>query len=150
MYKKVVEFTKKTGFEVPNKAKALDRKAVEFIVGNMISECTELLQVVARPEEDVLDTVRGLVGLRFNPDIPATHSVVNQADALADAVYYTYNTAAKHGIDLDAILEAVHAANMRKINPDGTVTRDATGHIKKPAGWYGPEDEIKEILEREN
>lgn len=149
MFKAVVEFTEKTGFDCPKEAKPLTREAVKFIIGNVISECTELLQTVAEPGEDVLETVRGLVGLRFQ-ELPATGRATNQADAMGDWVYYTYNCCAKHGIDLDRVLGAIHAANMRKINPDGTVTKDATGHVKKPAGWYGPEDEIARIVGEEN
>lgn len=41
------------------------------------------------------------------------------AQELADVVYVAYGTALVYGIDLDAVLDAVHAANMTKLGEDG-------------------------------
>lgn len=41
---------------------------------------------------------------------------------------------------------AVHAANMRKLWPDGKPRRNEHGKIIKPEGWCGPERELAAIL----
>ena len=41
------------------------------------------------------------------------------ADALADIVYVAYGTAHVYGIDLDAVLDEVHASNMTKLDENG-------------------------------
>ena len=48
------------------------------------------------------------------------------ADALADIVYVAYGTAHVYGIDLDAVLDEVHASNMTKLGADGRPVRRAT------------------------
>lgn len=50
------------------------------------------------------------------------------------------------GIDPDKAWAAVHAANMRKVI-DGKVYRRPDGQIGKPPGWYGPEDELRHLVE---
>jgi predicted HAD superfamily Cof-like phosphohydrolase len=64
--------------------------------------------------------------------------LTDQADAMIDIIYYIMNAAAKKGIDLDAVLEEVHAANMRKAGPDGKFQRREDGKILKPEGWVPP------------
>ena len=64
-------------------------------------------------------------------DLPAI------ADALADLLYVVHGAALEYGIDLDAVVAEVHAANMRK---EGGGKR-ADGKILKPPGWVGPDVE---------
>ena len=45
------------------------------------------------------------------------------ADALADIVYVAYGTAHVYGIDLDAVLDEVHASNMTKLDENGRPVR---------------------------
>lgn len=68
--------------------------------------------------------------------------LVDTADALADLVYVTYGMALELGIDLNAVLEIVHERNMAKLG--GPVRDD--GKQLKPEGWYGPEEQIGELL----
>ena len=63
--------------------------------------------------------------------------VVEQADALVDAVYYICDTAVRHGMNLDRVFEIVHGANMAKV-VDGRVVRRDDGKILKPEGWRDP------------
>ena len=46
---------------------------------------------------------------------PAAGDLIGVADALADIVYVAYGTAHVYGIDLDAVLDEVHASNMTKL-----------------------------------
>lgn len=65
----------------------------------------------------------------FEPDIAA------MAHELADVAYVVAGTAVQLGIPLRACLEEVHAANMRKLGPDGKPIVDANGKVRKPEGW---------------
>ena len=60
--------------------------------------------------------------------------LVGVADALADIVYVAYGTAHVYGIDLDAVLDEVHASNMTKLGADGRPVRRADGKILKGPG----------------
>ena len=75
---------------------------------------------------------------------------VAAADALGDVIYIAAGTADLAGIPIDEVLHAIHAANMRKLGPDGKPVPHATvpGKIGKPEGWVGPEAEIRKILVR--
>ena len=63
---------------------------------------------------------------------------VDIADALGDMLVVIYGTAAAYGIDLDAVVREIHASNMTKVQPDGTVLRDEGGKIMKPDGYRPP------------
>ena len=60
------------------------------------------------------------------------------AQELADLVYVAYGTALAYGIDLDAVIEEVHGANMSKLGDDGQpVVRD--GKVVKSARFQRPD-----------
>lgn len=61
------------------------------------------------------------------------------ARELADLAYVTYGTAVSLGIDLDAAVRAVHAANMAKLGPDGRPILRADGKVLRPEGWTPPD-----------
>jgi predicted HAD superfamily Cof-like phosphohydrolase len=63
------------------------------------------------------------------------------ADAIADLLYVVLGTAVELGIDMDPIFQAVHNANMTKIN--GPVRED--GKQLKPEGWQPPD--IEKLLD---
>lgn len=69
--------------------------------------------------------------------------IVKAADALADLAYVTIGAAVEWGIDLSAVWDEVHAANMRKVG--GPVRED--GKRLKPEGWVGPD--IEGVLRRQ-
>lgn len=69
---------------------------------------------------------------------------IEYADALADLVYVCFGSALEAGINLNAVLEEVHASNLRKIWPDGKVHYREDGKVVKPADWTPPN--IKEVL----
>lgn len=61
------------------------------------------------------------------------------ADALADIVYVAYGTAHTYGIDLDAVLDEVHASNMTKLGADGRPVRRADGKVLKGPAYRPPD-----------
>ncbi|MXW74492.1 MAG: HAD family hydrolase [Acidimicrobiaceae bacterium] len=74
--------------------------------------------------------------------------VVEQSDALVDAIYYICDTAVRHGMNLDRVFEIVHGANMGKV-VDGRVIRRDDGKILKPEGWRDPGPLLITELERQ-
>ncbi len=60
------------------------------------------------------------------------------AHELADVVYVAYGTAATYGIDLDAVLAAVHRANMTKLGDDGRPIMD-NGKVTKGPHYQPPD-----------
>ena len=85
----------------------------------------EAVEFIAEMVNDELDELR-----------EAT-DVVEQADALVDAIYYICDTAVRHGMNLDRVFAIVHSANMQKV-VDGRVIRRDDGKILKPQGWRDP------------
>jgi len=71
------------------------------------------------------------------------HNLPGIAQELADVLYVAYGTAYTLGIPIDAVLAAVHAANMAKF--EGGVQRRADGKVAKPEGWEPPD--IKAVLD---
>lgn len=65
--------------------------------------------------------------------------LVEVADALADIVYVAYGTAHVYGIDLDAVIDEVHASNMTKLGADGRPVRRADGKILKGPDYRPPD-----------
>ena len=82
----------------------------------------------------------------------AAGDVVEVADALGDLAYVVYGMAAEFGIDIDACIRVIHAANMAKLGPDGKpIINDGVmrpdlpvGKVLKPAGWSAPD--LREVL----
>lgn len=78
-------------------------------------------------------------------DASDADDLVEMADALADIVYVAYGNALRLGIDLDAVLDEVHRANMSKLNPDGSV-HYYPGTVKVGKGPnYSPPDVAAEL-----
>lgn len=61
-------------------------------------------------------------------------TVVDQADALTDLLYFVMGTFVEMGIKPDALFDIVHNANMAKL-VNGKPMRDKQGKIIKPTGW---------------
>ncbi len=72
--------------------------------------------------------------------------LIGVADALADIVYVAYGTAHVYGIDLDAVLDEVHASNMTKLGADGRPIRRADGKVLKGPDYRPPD--IAAVLDR--
>lgn len=70
--------------------------------------------------------------------------IVGVADALADIVYVAYGSACVYGIDLDAVLDEVHASNMTKLGADGRPVRRADGKVLKGPGYRPPD--VRRVL----
>lgn len=68
--------------------------------------------------------------------------MVEMADGLADIVYVCYGMALEMGVDLQAVLREVHAANLTKLSADGTPIINECQHYggdKQPPISFGTE-----------
>ncbi len=81
-------------------------------------------------------------------ELEESESVVEQADALVDAIYYICDCAVKHGMNLDPLFNIVHQANMSKV-VDGKVIRRDDGKILKPEGWIAPKPILQAEIQRQ-
>lgn len=79
-------------------------------------------------------------------DAVRSGDLVGIADALGDIVYVAYGTAHVYGIDLDAVIDAIHVSNMTKLGADGRPVRRADGKILKGPDYRPPE--IAAVLHR--
>ena len=91
--------------------------------------------------------IRQMVNDEFD-ELEAAQTVVEQADALVDAIYYICDFAVRHGVDLDPLFEIVHAANMQKV-VNGKAIRRADGKILKPEGWEDPAPKLAREMARQ-
>ncbi len=57
------------------------------------------------------------------------------AGELVDKIYVAIGTALEYGLPLQNVWNAVHAANMAKLGPDGKPLMREDGKIIKPEGW---------------
>ena len=77
-------------------------------------------------------------------------NVIDQADALVDALYFILGTAVEIGVDLEPVFDIVQNANMSKLWPDGTAHyRESDGKVAKPKGWQAPEPQIEAEIKRQ-
>lgn len=70
--------------------------------------------------------------------------IVKVADALGDIIQSALYYGSQYGIDMDAVLEEIHASNLTKINKDGSVLRHQNGKIMKGPDYLPPN--IKKVL----
>lgn len=155
----VREFTEgSSGKRCPDKPCSMDAKQVLFIIRMVMSEMCELACTVCDTEQErdalmqnALDTRDKCTKLSETYKSPIDH-IAAQADALVDSWYYSLNTAAKHGVNLSAVFDIVHKANMDKRDPvTGKFNRrESDGKIIKPANWQAPdvEGEIRRQFEQ--
>lgn len=82
------------------------------------------------------------------PSMTTAPDLTAMAHELADVAYVTHGTAVQLGIPLLPVLSEVHAANMRKLSPEGKPIVNAQGKVLKPEGWK-PAD-VGAVLKRLN
>ena len=72
-------------------------------------------------------------------DAREENDLVGIADALADLAYVTVGMAIECGLPFTEVFREVHAANMRKLGPDGKPIYREDGKVVKPDGWTEPD-----------
>lgn len=77
-------------------------------------------------------------------------TIAGQADGFIDMIYFALGGLDEMGLDPSPIWDIVHAANMAKRQPDGSVSRHpVTGKTLKPADWLDPGPLIDAEIERQ-
>lgn len=74
-----------------------------------------------------------------------TKAVDGAIDSIVVAIGFLHSL----GISCDEAWDAVHAANMRKVDGSlGPIVRRHDDQIGKPEQWFGPEAELAKLVER--
>lgn len=96
---------------------------------------------ISNPPYHVQTLRRNLMKEELSEVLQAMDSgnVVNVAAELADLLYVVFGTAVAYGVDMQPVFDEIHRANMSKLNPDGSVTKNEYGKIIKPP-TYRPAD----------
>lgn len=77
-------------------------------------------------------------------------TIAGQADGWIDMIYFALGGLDEMGLDPSPLWDIVHAANMAKRQPDGSVRRDpVTGKTLKPADWQDPGPLIEAEIDRQ-
>lgn len=137
VHHQVIEFHKAFGQDIGDKPKVPSDDVVRLRVKLVAEEFVEMLEAVYGRTDalaKVMDAIADQMDEgRIRVNLP------EYADALADLAYVIEGANLAFGIDGAAVLAEVHAANMRKLGPDGKPIIRADGKRQKPAGWVGPD-----------
>ena len=76
-------------------------------------------------------------------------TIVDQADALIDNLYFTLGTLVEMGVRPEELFNIVQNANMAKLYHDGKPRFREDGKIVKPEGWEAPEPKLDEAIGRQ-
>lgn len=150
MFAKISEFTAAAG-KASSKKRVMTQEDTEFIASMVIDELLELL-VTQSSIEDARDFIVECATKAKSPKklhfVNDAARIAEQADALVDVCYYAGDAAARAGWRLDPVFEAVHQANMAKLDPDtGKFIVNASGKIIKPAKWVEPD--VRTIMDEQ-
>jgi len=99
------------------------------------------------PKPEVVSLRQDLIIEEYNElrDAIIAKDIVEVADALTDLLYVIYGAGVAFGIDLDACFQEVHASNMSKLMPDGTILRREDGKVLKGPNYFVPD--LKKVLD---
>jgi len=153
---KVREFTFEAGQPVPETPQVMNVGEVNFIVKMILDELLELYSTVLPPQRaksvmmKMIEEAKEVRKMNCGPN--DQHEIIaEQGDAFVDIWYYSLNCMAKKGVNLSAIFDLVHNANMAKRDPQtGKFEKRQDGKIIKPRGWRAPNvgAEIKRQLQQ--
>ena len=135
----------------PNQPSPMTEGEVDFI-GKMILD--ELLELFATKYDSATAKAKMTAMIAGAKALPqedyagrkhaATDEAADQTDALVDIYYYSLNAACKKGMNMSAVFDIVHQANMAKRDPKtGEFLKRADGKIIKPEGWTAPDVEAE-------
>lgn len=120
------------------RARLILEEAFEF------AEAAGLRLCRVHTNDDVTDFILGGKRFNFRAESAYQPDLIGMMDACADLNYVSTGSASACGVDLEEIEEAVQRANMRKFAEGHYFVQ---GKLKKPPGWVGPEEEIKQTID---
>lgn len=122
----VIDFHTKFGHPVRDTPQTITEKEAELAYSFIEEELYELNEACWNEVPcDCTGHCEATTPYEYNP------SVVDVADALGDIVFTAYGMAARHGIDLDAVLREICASNMSK-------TANGQNKILKGEDYFPP------------
>lgn len=80
-------------------------------------------------------------------EFTSAQSVIDQADAMIDLIYFALGTLVEAGVDAETVFAVVHSANMQKFDAGALIT-GPDGKVEKPEGWASPEESIRAAIAR--
>jgi predicted HAD superfamily Cof-like phosphohydrolase len=140
----VKQFHEAMGVECPPKPAVAD-EATRVLRCRLLLE--EVLEFISAAGCVIVHMGDGRMGIEGMPTA-GTPNLAAMAHELADIHYVTFGADLAFGFPSDKVMAEVHAANMRKLGPDGKVLRRADGKVTKPDGWR-PAD-VAKVLEVSN
>ena len=159
-FNKVKEFHKVMDGKTQEVPRAFPPMEAGFRAGFKIEEIVEFLHAATNSDDEKFENL--VQQLHQDVDKAAAKvrskaheedALTGQVDAMIDLLYFTYGSLVLAGVDPYEIFNAVHAANMGKIFPDGRPHFDPVTHkVLKPQDWeekFAPENKIKKELDRQ-
>lgn len=137
---KVREFHKATGVATSTTPTAQDASTRALRCRLLLEELKEFITASGCALMGVGGNVEVHSVAGAEPNLPA------MGQELTDMQYVVSGTAESHGLPLPALFSEVHAANMRKVGPDGKARIRADGKVLKPDGWRPPD--VAAVLRR--
>lgn len=119
----------------------------EVNVWDMTEKSLQLMKQYAKVGELGPHFFRARLMLEELVEFMEAPDLIGQVDAMLDLLYFANGTLVEMGVDPEKPFAMVHAANMRKLWPDGKPRWNAEGKVIKPDGWVGPEDELRHYIE---
>lgn len=146
---KIVAFTTISSFYCAIFEKGINQMGYTSQVREFTMACHEHLpQKPFLMSKESVAFIRKMVNDEMD-ELEQANTIVDQADALVDAIYYICDCAVRHGMNLDPLFDIVHGANMKKV-VNGKVIRRADGKILKPEGWEPPEPKLEAEIQRQS
>lgn len=77
-------------------------------------------------------------------------SIVEQADAMIDTIYFALGTLVEMGVKPEELFDIVHHANMSKLWEDGKPRYcQSDGKVIKPPTWQDPQPLLTEAIQKQ-
>ena len=76
----------------------------------------------------------------------SARTVVDQADAMIDLIYFALGTLVEMGVKPEGLFDIVHGANMSKLWEDGKPHYNADGKVIKSPGWEDPYPKLEKAI----
>lgn len=146
-YEKVLQFTRESGFPIPDEPEKMSEDEVFFLAKMLLDEIMEMCASVSYSKDYKQRLIKLIEDSRdYNVNFTTMSDdeiIAEQVDSVVDQMYYAFNAMAKKNVDVSKVFDLVHEANMNK-KIDGVFLKRADGKIIKPPNWRTP-DIVSEV-----